>query len=104
MTTIPKAQETGRLEVVTEATVTTIEVDANGRVSGVNYVKGGMEYFQPADVVLLASYVYENVRAAAAVEVEGVSERACRTITARWAGTTSATTRARRSPRSSRAI
>jgi gluconate 2-dehydrogenase alpha chain len=28
----------------------------------VNYLKGGTEYFQPADVVLLASYVYENVR------------------------------------------
>ena len=34
----------------------------DGRVSGVNYLKDGTEYFQPADVVLLASYVYENVR------------------------------------------
>ncbi|MBI3048051.1 MAG: GMC family oxidoreductase [Acidobacteria bacterium] len=62
VTTIPKAQQTKRFEVVTEAVVTTIEVDRNGRVRGVNYLKGGMEYFQPADVVLLASYVYENVR------------------------------------------
>jgi gluconate 2-dehydrogenase alpha chain len=62
VTTIPKAQATKRLSVVTEAHVTTIEVGANGRVSGVNYVKGGMEYFQPAKVVLVASYVYENVR------------------------------------------
>jgi gluconate 2-dehydrogenase alpha chain len=62
VTTIPKAQQTGRLDVVTQATVTTIEVDQNGRTRGVNYVKGGMEYFQPASVVLLASYVYENVR------------------------------------------
>ncbi len=62
VTTIPKAQETKRLEVVTQAIVTTIEVDKDGRVSGVNYVKNGEEYFQPADVVLLASYVYENVR------------------------------------------
>jgi gluconate 2-dehydrogenase alpha chain len=62
VTTIPKAQQTRRLEVVTEATVTTIEVDGNARVRGVNYLKGGTEYFQPADVVLLASYVYENVR------------------------------------------
>jgi gluconate 2-dehydrogenase alpha chain len=31
-------------------------------VSGVTYVKGGVEYSQPADVVLLASYTYENVR------------------------------------------
>jgi len=31
-------------------------------VSGVTYLKDGTEYFQPADVVLLAAYVYENVR------------------------------------------
>ena len=34
----------------------------NGRVTGVTYIKGGQEFFQPADVVLLAGYVYENVR------------------------------------------
>ena len=62
VTTIPKAQQTKRFEVVTEAVVTTVDVDRSGRVRGVNYVKGGAEYFQPADVVLLASYVYENVR------------------------------------------
>ncbi|MGH9255269.1 MAG: GMC oxidoreductase, partial [Vicinamibacterales bacterium] len=62
VTTIPKAQETRRLDVVTQATITTVEVDDKGRVSGVNYIKDGMEYFQPADVVLLATYVYENVR------------------------------------------
>jgi gluconate 2-dehydrogenase alpha chain len=62
VTTIPKAQATGRLQVVTQATVTTIEVNGEGRVTGVNYLKDGAEYFQPADVVLLASYTYENVR------------------------------------------
>jgi gluconate 2-dehydrogenase alpha chain len=62
VTTIPKAQQTRRLDVVAQATITSIEVDANGRVSGVTYIKDGMEYFQPADVVLLAAYVYENVR------------------------------------------
>jgi len=62
VTSIPKAQATKRLSVVTEAHVTTIEVGSNGRVSGVNYIKGGTEYFQPAKVVLVASYVYENVR------------------------------------------
>jgi gluconate 2-dehydrogenase alpha chain len=62
VTTIPKAQATKHLSVVSEAHVTTIEVGANGRVSGVNYIKGGTEYFQPAKVVLVASYVYENVR------------------------------------------
>jgi len=62
VTTIPKAQATKRLSIVSEAHVTTIEVGANGRVSGVNYIKGGTEYFQPAKVVLVASYVYENAR------------------------------------------
>ena len=61
--TIPKAQDTGRLKVVTQAHVTTIAVDErSGRVTGVNYVKGGQEYFQAAEVVLLAGYTYENVR------------------------------------------
>jgi gluconate 2-dehydrogenase alpha chain len=62
VTTIPKAQKTGRLKVVTRAHVTTIEVDRDGRASGVNYVTDGVEYFQPAKVVLLATYTYENAR------------------------------------------
>jgi gluconate 2-dehydrogenase alpha chain len=62
VTTIPKALKAGKFAVVTEARVTTIEVDNNGRVSGVNYLKGGQEYFQPADAVLVASYAYENAR------------------------------------------
>jgi gluconate 2-dehydrogenase alpha chain len=62
VTTIPKAQATGRLKVVSRAHVTSVEVDGNARVSGVNYVTDGVEYFQPARVVLLASYTYENVR------------------------------------------
>ncbi|HEV8396384.1 MAG TPA: GMC family oxidoreductase [Vicinamibacterales bacterium] len=62
VTTIPKAQRTKRLTVVTEAHVTSIDVDAQGRVGGVTYRKGSEEFFQPASVVLLASYTYENVR------------------------------------------
>ncbi len=62
LTTIPKAVDTGNLRVVTQAHVTTVEVDSEGRVTGVNYLTGGTEYFQPAKVVLLASYTYENVR------------------------------------------
>ncbi len=62
VTTIPRAQKTGHLTVVTRAHVRTIEVDDRGRVSGVNYVTDGVEYFQPAKVVLLASYTYENSR------------------------------------------
>jgi len=61
-TVIPKAVETGNLEVVTFARVTRIVTDDNGRVTGVDYIKGSETFFQPADVVLLASYAYENVR------------------------------------------
>src|SRR4030095_8122084 len=42
--------------------VTTIEVGSDGLPSGVNYLTDGVEYFQPAKVVLLAGYTYENVR------------------------------------------
>ncbi|HKT79500.1 MAG TPA: GMC family oxidoreductase [Vicinamibacterales bacterium] len=62
VSTVPRAQATGHLQVVTEARVTTIEVDDQGRVSGVTYVMNGTEYFQPAKVVLLASHTYENIR------------------------------------------
>jgi len=62
VTSIPRAQATGHLNVVTRAHVTRIEVDANGRATGVTYLTDGAEYFQPAKVVLLASYTYENVR------------------------------------------
>ena len=62
VTTIPKAQKTGRLNVVTEAHVTEVNVDAKGRVTGVTYVKGTEVFYQPASVVLLATYTYENVR------------------------------------------
>ena len=62
VTTIPKAQNTGNLTVVTEAHVTEINVDGNRRVTGVTYVKGTDVFFQPAAVVLLATYTYENVR------------------------------------------
>jgi gluconate 2-dehydrogenase alpha chain len=62
VSTIPRALNTGRLNLVTEAHVTTIETDAQGRVRGVNYIRDGQEFFQPAEVVLLASYTYENVR------------------------------------------
>jgi gluconate 2-dehydrogenase alpha chain len=62
VTTIPKAQASGRLKIVTRAHVTGVEVDSNSRVTGVSYLIDGTEYFQPAKVVLLASYTYENVR------------------------------------------
>jgi gluconate 2-dehydrogenase alpha chain len=62
VSTIPRAERTGKLAVVTEAHVTRIDVDGDGRAAGVQYVKGGETYIQPASVVLLAGYTYENVR------------------------------------------
>lgn len=56
VTTIPRALETGRLSVVTQAVTTAIRFDDKaGRVTGVTYVKAGREYFQPADVVLITA-------------------------------------------------
>ena len=62
VTTIPRAVKTGRLKIVERAHVTRIEVDGAGRVTGVTYVTGTEEFFQPAKVVLLAAYTYENTR------------------------------------------
>jgi gluconate 2-dehydrogenase alpha chain len=62
VTTIPRAEATKNLTVVTGAIATTIEVDAAGRATGVTYVMDGQEYFQPASVVLLSSFNYENSR------------------------------------------
>jgi len=62
LTTIADAEETGNLSVVPNARVTEIAVDGEGRVAGVTYLLGGTTFFQPAKVVLLAGYTYENVR------------------------------------------
>jgi gluconate 2-dehydrogenase alpha chain len=62
VSTIPKALETKRLQVVSHAIATAIEVDKNGRTTGVTYVQNGEEYFQPAAVVVVASFTYENAR------------------------------------------
>ncbi len=62
VTTIPRAEATGRLKVVTHATVTKVATDDRGKVTGVAYVQGREEFFQPARFVFLASYTYENVR------------------------------------------
>jgi gluconate 2-dehydrogenase alpha chain len=62
VTTIPQAVATGNLKIVPYAHVIAINADDAGRVTGVRYLKDGGEYFQPASVVLLASYTYENTR------------------------------------------
>ena len=59
---IPDAQKTGHLKIVPMARATKIEVDSNGRATGVTYLKGGRQFFQPADLVILSTYVYENTR------------------------------------------
>jgi gluconate 2-dehydrogenase alpha chain len=62
VTTIPSAQKTGNLQIFDYAQVTRIVSGADGRVTGVSYIRNRKEYFQPAKVVLLASYTYENSR------------------------------------------
>jgi gluconate 2-dehydrogenase alpha chain len=62
LTAIHEAERTKRLKVVTGARVTKIEVDGNGHATGATFVKGGKTYFQPADVVILSTYIYENTR------------------------------------------
>lgn len=62
VTTIPRAVETGHLKVVTGAIATSINVDSQGLATGVTYLMNDEEYFQPAKVILLASFCYENSR------------------------------------------
>ena len=62
VTTIPEAQRTKNLTIFDHAHVTRIETDSNGRTTGVRYIRNRQEYFQPAKVVLLAGYTYENSR------------------------------------------
>jgi gluconate 2-dehydrogenase alpha chain len=59
---IAEAERTKNLKIVTSARVTKIEVDSNGRATGATFVKGGKTYFQPAKVVILSTYIYENTR------------------------------------------
>src|SRR5216684_6491500 len=47
VTTIPRAQSTGRFKAVTGAIATQIMVDSQGRATGVTYLSNGEEFFQP---------------------------------------------------------
>jgi gluconate 2-dehydrogenase alpha chain len=62
VTTIPDAIKTKNLTITDYAHVTRIVAGPDGRVTGVSYIKDKKEYFQPARVVLLAGYTYENSR------------------------------------------
>ena len=62
VTTIPAAVKTKRLTIYDRAHVTRIISASDGSAAGVQYIRDKQEYFQPAKVVLLASYTYENSR------------------------------------------
>jgi gluconate 2-dehydrogenase alpha chain len=59
---IPEAEKTKNLQIISLARVTRIEVDRDGRATGVTFVHNKRTYFQPAKVVLIGSYCYENAR------------------------------------------
>jgi gluconate 2-dehydrogenase alpha chain len=61
-TTIPEAQKTKNLSIFDRAQVTRILTNADGHVTGVQYIRNGQEFVQPAKAVLVGSYTYENVR------------------------------------------
>ena len=62
VSTIPEALKTKNLTIFDNAHVTRVEVDPDGRVTGVRYIRNRQEYFQPAKVVLVGGYTYENSR------------------------------------------
>jgi gluconate 2-dehydrogenase alpha chain len=62
VTTIPAAAKTKNLTIFDRAHVTRIVAGPDGRVAGVQYLRNRQEFFQPAKVVLVASYTYENAR------------------------------------------
>lgn len=62
ITHLPDAIEHG-VEVRADSMVTRVEVDdASGRCTGVTYVHGGQERFQPADAVAVCGYAIETPR------------------------------------------
>lgn len=63
VTVIPVAEESGNFDLRTDSNVTEVVYDGK-KASGVIYVDSqtGERYEQPADVVVLTSYVFNNVR------------------------------------------
>lgn len=63
VTVLPVAEKTGKLDLRTHANVIEILHDGN-KASGVRYVNPVTreEFIQPADVVVLSSYVFNNVK------------------------------------------
>ncbi len=64
-TVLPVAMKTGNYELRTYCEVVRINVDkASGKATGVTFIdlRSGQEYEQPADLVFLTSYVFNNSR------------------------------------------
>ena len=63
VTVIPVAKETGNLDLRTHSNVVEVLNDGN-KATGVRYINTitGEEFEQPADVVIVTSYVFNNVR------------------------------------------
>ena len=59
---LPEALDSGRLELLTGARATEVLVGPDGRATGVAFLRGGRRYEQPARLVVLAAYAYENTR------------------------------------------
>ena len=60
---IPVALATGKYEIRTGCTVRRVEMDRDGRATGLRYVDhAGREHLQPAAVVILSGYSLNNVR------------------------------------------
>ncbi len=63
VTAIPAALDTGKLEVRPNSRVTKILTNDKGQATGVTYIdEQGNEQEQPAGMVIVSTYVYENVR------------------------------------------
>jgi gluconate 2-dehydrogenase alpha chain len=63
VTTIAEAEQTGKLQILTNSRVMSILSDRNGRVTGVNYRDPqGATHELSARFVILSSYIYENIR------------------------------------------
>ncbi|HVV89290.1 MAG TPA: GMC family oxidoreductase [Solirubrobacterales bacterium] len=63
VTSIPRAEESGHLDLRPNSRVLEITVDSQGNASGVKYLdEKGKEQVQPARFVVLCTYIYENNR------------------------------------------
>jgi len=63
VTHMPAAFATGKYEIRPNCVVTRIEVDSNGKATGVSYIDpGGRVQTQTADIVIVSAYTLSNVR------------------------------------------